>query len=151
MKATRIMNAALAIALLASPMAMAKNNKNKGKKTDGKVSTNQVFRSLDTDRNKFITMAEWPRDAASFDRLDRNDDNRLSKSEFNRAAKNVRHDNNNGRFNGLDNNNDGMISRAEWRGNDRSFRNHDRNNDGFITAQEHRRFDHDDDDDDDRR
>jgi Ca2+-binding EF-hand superfamily protein len=40
------------------------------------------------------------------------------------------------RFRTLDRNNDGMISRAEWRGNDRSFRNHDWNGDGVLSGEE---------------
>ena len=43
-----------------------------------------------------------------------------------------------GQFQGLDSNHDGVISRDEWRGNDRSFRNHDLNGDGVITRDEMR-------------
>lgn len=41
-----------------------------------------------------------------------------------------------GRFHGLDRNRDGVITRAEWRGNDTSFRQHDRNRDGVIAGVE---------------
>jgi len=49
----------------------------------------------------------------------------------------VREHGNNGKggqmkFKGLDRNNDGVITRDEWRGNDRSFSVHDRNGDGVI-------------------
>jgi Ca2+-binding EF-hand superfamily protein len=40
------------------------------------------------------------------------------------------------RFRAMDTNNDGRITRAEWRGNDRSFRNHDWNNDGILSGDE---------------
>ena len=40
------------------------------------------------------------------------------------------------RFQGMDRNNDGEISRAEWRGNDQSFRNQDWNNDGVLSGDE---------------
>ena len=40
------------------------------------------------------------------------------------------------RFQAMDTNNDGRITRQEWRGNDRSFRNHDWNNDGVLTGDE---------------
>lgn len=40
------------------------------------------------------------------------------------------------RFRGMDRNNDGVISRSEWRGNDRSFRNQDWNNDGVLSGRE---------------
>jgi Ca2+-binding EF-hand superfamily protein len=40
------------------------------------------------------------------------------------------------RFRGMDANGDGRITRAEWRGNDRSFRNNDWNNDGVLSGDE---------------
>lgn len=40
------------------------------------------------------------------------------------------------RFKGLDRNGDGMITRAEWQGNDQSFRVHDRNGDGVLKGAE---------------
>jgi Ca2+-binding EF-hand superfamily protein len=40
------------------------------------------------------------------------------------------------RFRAMDTNNDGVITRAEWRGNARSFRNHDWNNDGILSGDE---------------
>jgi Ca2+-binding EF-hand superfamily protein len=41
-----------------------------------------------------------------------------------------------GRFHGMDQNGDGNISRAEWRGSDQSFRRHDWNNDGVLSGEE---------------
>jgi Ca2+-binding EF-hand superfamily protein len=40
------------------------------------------------------------------------------------------------RFPGMDVNGDGVISRDEWRGSDRSFRNHDWNGDGKLSGDE---------------
>ena len=40
------------------------------------------------------------------------------------------------RFRGMDANNDGIITRSEWRGNDRSFRNQDWNGDGILSGDE---------------
>lgn len=40
------------------------------------------------------------------------------------------------RYRGMDDNRDGVITRAEWRGNDQSFRQQDRNDDGVLTAAE---------------
>ncbi len=42
----------------------------------------------------------------------------------------------NRRFEGMDRNNDGVISRAEWRGSDESFRRHDWNSDGVLSGDE---------------
>ena len=43
---------------------------------------------------------------------------------------------NRNRFQALDRNNDGRISRDEWNGNERSFRNHDWNGDGVLSGNE---------------
>lgn len=40
------------------------------------------------------------------------------------------------RYQGLDRNKDGRITRAEWNGSDQSFRNHDWNNDGVLSGDE---------------
>jgi Ca2+-binding EF-hand superfamily protein len=40
------------------------------------------------------------------------------------------------RFRGLDRNNDGVVSRAEWRGNAQAFDNQDWNNDGVLSGDE---------------
>jgi hypothetical protein len=40
------------------------------------------------------------------------------------------------RFRGMDRNNDGVITRAEWRGNRQAFENQDRNNDGVLSGAE---------------
>lgn len=40
------------------------------------------------------------------------------------------------RFRGLDRNNDGAITRSEWRGSETSFRNQDRNRDSVLSGDE---------------
>jgi hypothetical protein len=40
------------------------------------------------------------------------------------------------RFRGMDRNNDGIITRSEWQGNDQSFRNQDWNGDGELSGEE---------------
>ena len=40
------------------------------------------------------------------------------------------------RFQGMDTNGDGVITRREWRGNDNSFRNQDWNGDGILSGDE---------------
>ncbi len=40
------------------------------------------------------------------------------------------------RFHGLDKNRNNVVSRAEWNGDDRSFRNHDWNRDGVLSGDE---------------
>jgi len=46
------------------------------------------------------------------------------------------HDGDRMRFQGMDRNTDGLISRDEWRGNDKSFSNHDWNHDGVLSSEE---------------
>ena len=45
------------------------------------------------------------------------------------------------RFRDMDRNRDGVITRAEWSGNEQSFRQHDRNRDGLLSADEVRAAD----------
>ena len=40
------------------------------------------------------------------------------------------------RFHGLDHNNNNVVSRTEWNGDDRSFANHDWNRDGVLSGDE---------------
>jgi Ca2+-binding EF-hand superfamily protein len=40
------------------------------------------------------------------------------------------------RFRGMDTDHDGVITRAEWRGDDQSFREHDLNHDGVLSGRE---------------
>src|SRR4029078_10945765 len=40
------------------------------------------------------------------------------------------------RFRAMDADNDGVITRAEWRGDDQSFREHDLNHDGVLSGEE---------------
>jgi Ca2+-binding EF-hand superfamily protein len=90
------------------------------------------LRQFDRNGDGVITRSEFPGDAAQFASLDRNRDGVLSSADKGskdkvKMAK---------RFKGLDRNSDGRISRNEWRGNDRSFRNQDTNRDGFIAGSE---------------
>ena len=94
----------------------------------------EELRRLDRNNDGMISRDEWRGDFAAFDRLDRNRDGVISQAD--RAGK--RQNRNANRFRGLDTNNDGMITRREWRGNDQSFRQHDRNGDGILSGSEMR-------------
>jgi hypothetical protein len=59
------------------------------------------------------------------------DDYRYDDGRFGTARRNG-----NMRFRGMDRNGDGRITRREWNGNDKSFRQHDANRDGVLSGRE---------------
>lgn len=150
---------ALAIFVAAAPVAMAKDEgkqKGKGKQKqrseqsrrispDDRVELDRIFAQLDRNRDGVISRAEWPHELSLFQQLDLNRDNVLTRAELIDARSRDREynddrdyndDRENMRFKGMDKNGDGVITRREWRGNDRSFRNHDRNGDGVLSGSE---------------
>lgn len=88
------------------------------------------FRSLDRNRDGFVTRYEWTSDRATFALLDRNRDGRLTSYEFSdtRGLED--------RFEQLDRNRDGVLDRREWSGTSTSFRTMDRDGDGRLTESE---------------
>lgn len=64
---------------------------------------------------------------------DKDDKDKQKKSKSKQAKG---HDNWDQRYHGLDRNNNNMVSRAEWNGDDRSFANHDWNRDGVLSGDE---------------
>jgi Ca2+-binding EF-hand superfamily protein len=91
-------------------------------------------RTYDRNGDGIITRDEYPGDAATFDRLDRNHDGVLSDAD--RQGRGRGRNNAQMRFRGMDRNGDGVITRDEWRGNDNSFQQHDRNGDGVLSGSE---------------
>ncbi len=122
----RKLTSAVALTLAASTLpAMALNTRG--------LSTS----TWDRNGDRVITRAEWPGDPATFDRLDRNRDGVLTQAEA-EAARNGRHGKSeDGRFRGMDRDGNGVITRDEWRGNNKSFEKQDRNRDGVISAADH--------------
>lgn len=106
------------------------------------------FRAMDTNRDGVITRTEWRGNARSFDRHDWNHDGVLSGDEV-WAAGDARVDEPEWReraereedallrsFRQADDNDDGIISRSEWRSGAESFERVDSNHDGVITRRE---------------
>jgi len=112
---------------------------------------NERFERLDRNNDNYISMSEWTRDARQFDRLDLNNDNRLSRSELMNLAR-QRQASWDQQFTEMDVNRDGRLSRREWLRDDDIFERLDRNNDGYVTRTElvNRDFDRDDNQYDDR-
>ncbi len=90
------------------------------------------FQGLDLNNDGVITRAEWER---SFRMLDTDNDGVLSPDELRAEWRNGRTQAG-GEFQVLDRNNDGRITRNEWRGNRNSFEQVDRDNDGIISPRE---------------
>ena len=66
---------------------------------------------------------------AIFPAYGRADDQARSRQQENNRQRQMR-------FQAMDRDGDGVITRSEWRGNLQSFRQHDRNNDGVLSGEE---------------
>jgi Ca2+-binding EF-hand superfamily protein len=94
--------------------------------------------AMDTDRDGAITRAEWRGTDEGFRQQDTNRDGVLSGTEVRAVAPGAPSETQAavGRFAGMDGDRDGVITRAEWRGNTQSFRRQDANRDGVLSGQE---------------
>ncbi|HET7745903.1 MAG TPA: EF-hand domain-containing protein [Vicinamibacteria bacterium] len=92
-----------------------------------------AFSAKDHDRDGHISRSEWP-DPWEFDRRDRNRDGRLTREEYDNPREVTSRD---AEFRKLDANNDGSISRSEWRGQPSLFGTLDRDDDGLVSRDEY--------------
>ena len=96
------------------------------------------FGSVDADRDGWITRSEWRDTAAAFDRLDTNQDNRISRFEFETGdSYNDNPSSNYDRFAVVDQNHDGWLTRSEWRGTEAVFTRLDTNRDNRLSRSEY--------------
>ena len=86
---------------------------------------------LDTNRNGRVERREWDGSAAAFERLDQNNDGRLTRMEIDSAPMSDR-------FANLDLDDDGRITMNEWNWSRRTFDEQDLNRDGALTPREFR-------------
>jgi Ca2+-binding EF-hand superfamily protein len=96
--------------------------------------TARGFTGLDHNRDNRISRDEWHFDVESFRRADHNGDGSLSRSEF--LGEGAIDDDRDDRFDYLDTNNDGRLSRGEWHGTRERFEALDGNHDGALTRAE---------------
>ena len=92
---------------------------------------NHEFSQFDRNRDGVITQNEFPADPALFPRVDFNGDGAITLAEAKKAIRNRRLLR--AELKRLDLNQDGRISRNEWRGDLAAFDHFDRNNDGVWT------------------
>lgn len=115
-------------------------NKNQGKAREkaSKEAENpylERFKQLDRDGNGFVTIEEWPLDRPSFERVDRNQDGRLSQAEL-LTPNTLRRDRVDVQFDELDTNRDGYLSQSERQRAGAGLERLDRNRDGALSRSE---------------
>jgi hypothetical protein len=113
-----------------SVLAQRRGNRNG---QDEEVASDDRFDYLDINGNGYIDSNEWDAGQNAFDRLDTNDDRRLTRGEFNTS-----NNTNTSNFTRVDMNGDGRIRLDEWPWSHTSFDRQDSNGDGVITPGEYR-------------
>lgn len=94
------------------------------------------FTMMDRNRDGFLTIQEYTGADVLFRRMDRNDDNRLSRAEFNNEEETREDLALRRRFRTLDRNDDARLSRGEARMNSTEFRTADYNRNGYLSMLE---------------
>jgi hypothetical protein len=121
-----------AASLLALPATRAEAQGNGGGQGHGNAD-HQHGKGKDKNNNKDKDKDKDEDKDAEKDRAKESDKAKAAKRANPEAAKDAEERT---RFRGLDRNNDGRVSRAEWNGNDASFANHDWNHDGVLSGTE---------------
>ena len=98
--------------------------------------TERGFQRLDRDRDGRVTRAEFPFDRTAFNRTDHNRDGVLSRGEFLGGEDPSEDDDREDSFSNLDYNRDNRVDRNEWHGTRGRFDGLDRDRDGFLTRAE---------------
>lgn len=98
------------------------------------------FAEMDTNRDGRLSRNEWTRGEDAFERLDRNNDQYISRDELLSRDGSGRnggtYPRDDRRFQQLDRNRDGRLSSTEWTGSRDFFNQLDRNNDGWLSLNE---------------
>lgn len=95
--------------------------------------TARGFRDLDLNRDGRITRREWRSDLVTFRRIDRNNDNVLTRAEYLGGDDIARTSD---EFDSLDGDNSASIELDEWRSSPALFNRLDRNGDGVLSRRE---------------
>src|SRR5262249_52261052 len=95
------------------------------------------FGDLDQDNDGVLTRCEWVGERLAFDRVDRNQDGRVTVDEDLNPLPVSSASWMESRFEQRDRNRDGVLTRNEWRNENVSFDRADRNRDGVVTLREY--------------
>jgi Ca2+-binding EF-hand superfamily protein len=135
MNGYRTMMLTVLAAALVSPLASAQSQTTND-------SMRMRLRAMDTDNDGVVTRAEWRGSDQAFREQDTNGDGVLSGEEVQgRAGQAVRSErqsraDQSAQLRAMDTDNDGVVTRAEWRGTDQAFREQDTNGDGVLSGDE---------------
>lgn len=124
----------LSLALAAAGASAQEKAQSTQEKDQEKNPYVERFKQLDRNGDGSVTLAEWPLDRVSFDRVDRDKNGRLSQGELltpNRLRDEARDE----QFHALDANQDGRLSPAETNGTRLEWM--DRNKDGYVSRPEY--------------
>jgi Ca2+-binding EF-hand superfamily protein len=98
------------------------------------VALPDEFAYLDLNGDSTLSRAEWYGKEMAFERVDRDDNERITRDEFRTPLVG---DNRQDRFYGRDSNGDGVLSRREWRSEGIAFGSADADNDGVVSLREY--------------
>jgi Ca2+-binding EF-hand superfamily protein len=93
--------------------------------------TEQRFRELDHNNDARLSRSEWHYDAETFRRIDRDRDDVVSRREF--LGLDIADDDRGDRFDDLDVDRNGRVTRQEWHASEDAFRWLDRNGDNVLS------------------
>jgi len=128
-------------ALLLGPAVFAQDPQGQpGARQRGGPGREKRMRNMDINNDGAISRDEWKGNPQVFERIDKDSNGSITRDELiaagPRPARQARQSRHQGRIGQMDTNNDKQISRDEWKGDAKRFDRLDVNSDGVITKEE---------------